>query len=484
MLKVVDYDSTKDARIQFGNQAIEGGKVDVKERIKRGPFKIQKNDFHMGTNRAEGDNNLSAGYAVVNKNDYAVTVDTNGDGVIDMKTEMFQPGEVIRDRSQDDSSKKMQISFMTDANGNYSSPTATLQELPYGNYQIIEVQAPKNYYRGTDNNKDSFINITIGEDGQLINRAHGHEADKADSEVFTNVPATTRIELYKHVNAKSGSEVDNTAEDGAQFLVILTSKLNELYGGDMQKAWNALKDQNGKDIRDDKKNVLLAAREFSVITTGTEKNKDGDVMHGYGISGELATGNYTIMQFKSGKAKGYDPDDLKMADEPETLDLKANEKVNKYGYTDYSNKDTYRMSVTNDELVYNLRMIKEDAATGKTVTLNSASFMVYLDSDGDGKLTDADLKYKSVMFNGDIDYKYYQKDSGVTKIANGVQISNGNIHGGPVNKERYVKGRCADHIVLYMTIVSFLPLWLKPAGWKAFHIQRRDLPACTAYMEE
>ena len=144
--------------------------------------------------------------------------------------------------------------------------------------------------------------------------------------LISNRPAYGQIEIYKHVNQKAGSEVDDKSENGAQFLAVLTSKLNSLYGGDMQKAWNALNDKNGQNIDANGntvaagKDVVLSSHEFAVITTGTEVNEDGEKLDGYGITGQLAAGNYTIMQFFSGTADGFTADDLKMSDEAKTVE--------------------------------------------------------------------------------------------------------------------------------------------------------------------
>ena len=45
---------------------------------------------------------------------------------------------------------------------------------------------------------------------------------------------------------------------------------------------------------------------------------------GVDITGNLAAGNYTVMQFTSGTAKGFTADDLKMSDEAKTVDVVVN----------------------------------------------------------------------------------------------------------------------------------------------------------------
>lgn len=397
---------------------------DIHNEIQRGYFTIQKNDLDLGTNIAQGDNDLSAKFALINRSEHAVYVDANSDGRLDLKAEKFAPGDVIFDRANADASKKTQTSFVTAKDGTYewahgeNGSTEFFHGLPYGSYEVKELEAPVNYT--TAGNTSVTFDITA--DGQLVNRKVGHTPGAASKDVISNQPAYGQVEIYKHVNKQSGSEEDDVYENNAQFLVVLTSKLNSLYGGDMQKAWDALHDHNGENITDASGKVVLSAHEFSIMTTGTEKNADGKVMNGYALSGKLATGNYSIMQFVSGSAKGYTADDLKMKDEVKSVTITSNQTTTADGYRQWTSwkdiEDGNRLSVTNDEKLYTLRVIKKDARTGKTVTLNSASFQVYVDLNGNGRIDDEDKAYNSVKDNGDIDYTYYK--DGELKIVNGI----------------------------------------------------------------
>jgi uncharacterized surface anchored protein len=390
----------------------------------RGTFSLKKNDLDMGTNVAQGDADLSAKFALINRSANTVYVDTNEDGKIDTTKEAFAPGETICDR--DVQTGKKPYSFETAADGTYTwdygvvGKKNNLHGLPYGTYEIQEVEAPKNYT--LDGN--TSVTLSIRNEDQTVSLTIDPTAGQINKNLISNRVAYGQIELYKHVNQQAGSEVDDLPENGAKFLVILTSKLNSLYGGDMQKAWDALNDKNGENIDANGnvvaagKDVVLSEHEFSVITTGTEVDADGNTMEGYGITGNLAAGNYTVMQFTSGTAKGFTADDLKMSDEAKTVDVKANKTTDANGYTTYTDKKSpVKLSVTNDQKIYNARILKKDARTGKLVTLNSASFKLVVDANNNGVLDADDYKYSSVSANGDIDPTYYQE--GKVKIVNG-----------------------------------------------------------------
>ena len=390
----------------------------------RGTFSLKKNDLDMGTNVAQGDADLSAKFALINRSANTVYVDTNEDGKIDTTKEAFAPGETIYNRNAENGSEP--YSFETAADGTYTWDYGTvgsanhLHGLPYGTYEVKEVEAPDNYT--TDGN--TSITFSIRTEDETVSRTTDHTPGTASKNLISNRPAYGQIEIYKHVNQKAGSEVDDKPENGAQFLAVLTSKLNSLYGGDMQKAWDALNDKNGQNIDANGnvvaagKDVVLSSHEFAIITTGTEVNEDGEKLDGYGITGQLAAGNYTIMQFVSGTADGFTADDLKMSDEAKTVDVKANKTTDANGYSKWTDKKSpVKLSVSNDQKIYNARILKKDARTGKLVTLNSASFKLVVDANSNGVLDADDYKYSSVSSDGDIDPTYYQ--DGKVKIVNG-----------------------------------------------------------------
>lgn len=390
----------------------------------RGTFSLKKNDLDMGTNVAQGDADLSAKFALINRSANTVYVDTNEDGQIDTTKEAFAPSETIYNRNAENGSEP--YSFETAADGTYTWDYGTagsanhLHGLPYGTYEVKEVEAPDNYT--TDGN--TSITFSIRNEDETISRTTDHTPGTASKNLISNRPAYGQIEIYKHVNQKAGSEVDDKPENGAQFLAVLTSKLNSLYGGDMRKAWDALNDKNGQNIDANGnvvaagKDVVLSEHEFAVITTGTEVNEDGEKLDGYGITGQLAAGNYTVMQFVSGTADGFTADDLKMSDEAKTVDVKANKTTDDNGYSKWTDKKSpVKLSVSNDQKIYNARILKKDARTGKLVTLNSASFKLVVDANSNGVLDADDYKYNSVSSDGDIDPTYYQ--DGKVKIVNG-----------------------------------------------------------------
>ena len=410
--------------VDSDGQIIKLTNKEIENTALRGTFSLKKNDLDMGTNVAQGDTDLSAKFALINRSANTVYVDTNEDGQIDTTKEAFAPGETIYNRDAENGSEP--YSFETAADGTYTWDYGTvgsanhLHGLPYGTYEVKEVEAPDNYT--TDGN--TSITFSIRTEDETVSRTTDHTPGTASKNLISNRPAYGQIEIYKHVNQKAGSEVDDKPENGAQFLAVLTSKLNSLYGGNMQKAWDALNDKNGQNIDANGntvaagKDVVLSSHEFAVITTGTEVNEDGEKLDGYGITGQLAAGNYTIMQFVSGTADGFTAYDLKMSDEAKTVDVKANKTTDANGYSKWIDKKSpVKLSVSNDQKIYNARILKKDARTGKMVTLNSASFKLVVDANNNGVLDADDYKYSSVSSDGDIDPTYYQE--GKVKIVNG-----------------------------------------------------------------
>ena len=410
--------------VDSDGQIVKLTNKEIENTALRGTFSLKKNDLDLGTNIAQGDADLSAKFALINRSVNTVYVDTNEDGQIDTSKEAFAPGETIYNRDAENGTEP--YSFETAADGTYTWDYGTagsanhLHGLPYGTYEVKEVEAPDNYT--TDGN--TSITFSIRTEDETVSRTTDHTPGTASKNLISNRPAYGQIEIYKHVNQKAGSEVDDKPENGAQFLAVLTSKLNSLYGGDMQKAWDALNDKNGQNIDANGntvaagKDVVLSSHEFAVITTGTEVNEDGEKLDGYGITGQLAAGNYTVMQFVSGTADGFTADDLKMSDEAKTVDVKANKTTDDNGYSKWTDKKSpVKLSVSNDQKIYNARILKKDARTGKLVTLNSASFKLVVDANNNGVLDADDYKYNSVSSDGDIDPTYYQ--DGKVKIVNG-----------------------------------------------------------------
>ena len=314
------------------------------DEIIRGGFRVKKQDSETG--RPQGECNLKTVFTLYNRSDNPVVV--NGktvavNGVVDVDGD----GDAY---------------FCSNENGWYESHD---QLLPYGNYELVEVQAPAGYHR----NEDTSVLFTISEDHQMVDL----------SDVIKDDVVTGRLIIYKHYNTKPSSEWDDHGEKGAVFLAVMKNALTDRFHNDVFEAYSVLSSSLDHGFSD---------REFSIITTDE---------NGIGTSRDLAYGTYVIAQIKG------DPDTQLIEETAEfTVSGTIEKVVDIHGMeiTLYTNQKPQIVSATNDELTYQIAIVKKDAQTGKTVTLNGASFMIGYDCDQDGKWTDADRNYTGVMDHG------------------------------------------------------------------------------------
>lgn len=309
------------------------------DEIIRGGFQIRKQDRETG--RPQGDCDLSTVFTMYNRSLHPVMV--NGKLIdVDAPVDVDGDGDAY---------------FTTDRNGLYESHD---QLLPYGSYEIVEVQAPVGYQK-TDHTSVSF---TITQDHQMIDLC-----DAIKDEVVTG-----RLSIYKHYNAKPSSEWDDRPEQGAVFLAVLKKKLVEQFDDQMMDAYNALTSSSDHGFSN---------HEYSIITTDE---------YGIGTSGDLAYGTYVIGQIKG------DPSTAIIEDRYEfTVSGTTQKTVDVFGREVilYEDQKPLFISATNDEQTYQIMIVKKDGDTGKTVTFNSASFMIGYDCDQDGRWTQADQNYSS-----------------------------------------------------------------------------------------
>lgn len=312
------------------------------DEIIRGGFVTRKNDAD-GFER-QGDTNLSTKLRLVNRSINPVVI--NGKNVL--------PGGVV---DVDGSGNGW---FITDENGWFGSEA---QLLPFGTYELMEVEAPQGY-------KHSLLDhavFTISEDHQMIDL----------SEKIYDEIATGKFAVYKHYRKHEFSQWDDKPEARAVFLAILNSKLNSIFSDDMEKAYETLKSASKEQLKE----IGLTAKEFSIVTTDE---------NGMGYSGDLAYGKYTIRQMEG------DPETL-LNEEMKDFEVKGQTslKIDDYGVqvTVYEDQKMLYYSATNAYRTYELKMIKKDAETGKIVTLNGASFMIGYDSNNNGVFDEEDRNY-------------------------------------------------------------------------------------------
>ncbi|MGM9941609.1 MAG: SpaA isopeptide-forming pilin-related protein [Bulleidia sp.] len=322
--------------------------IGLKDEIMRGGFVLRKNDAE--TTQAQGDADLRAMFVLINRSEHPVVVNgqiVEKDGIVDVDGDH-------------------NAWFETDAFGMY---TTSDDLLPYGTYEIREIQAPAGYLLS----KDSVCTFTIRQDHAMADLTACMQ-----DEVVTGT-----FSLYKHVNAQISSEWDDHPEQGAVFLAILKSKLKQLFDGDIFAAYEALKENKAE-----RSVTGLSLKEFSIVVTDE---------NGLGTSGQLAYGTYVIGQVAS------DPDYALIPDMMEFhVTGKTETAVNAYGIPVVINSDQPNVvfSATNDALTYQLRIVKKDADTGKRVVRNGASFMIGYDSNDNGVFDEQDRQYSHQMING------------------------------------------------------------------------------------
>lgn len=312
------------------------------DEIKRGGFTVRKNDADGEVK--QGDTDLSTKMRVINRSLHAVVV--HGKAVL--------PGGVV---DIDGSGNGW---FMSDENGWYASDD---QLLPYGTYELMEVEAPAGYKHSS---MDHAV-FTVSEDHQMIDLT-----EKIYDEVVTG-----KFAVYKHYRKHDFSQWDDHPESGAVFLAVLTSKLDTVFSQDMMEAYETLRCASKEQLKE----LGISPKEFSIVVTDEK---------GMGYSDDLAYGKYTIKQVEG------DPETL-LNEEMKDFEVKGQTSVvtDDYGVVVTVNEDQKLLyySATDVYRTYELKMVKKDADTGKTVTLNGASFMIGFDSNDNGTFDEEDMNF-------------------------------------------------------------------------------------------
>lgn len=310
--------------------------------VVRGGFKIQKNDIDYDT-RIQGDTNLQATFEIINKSNADVLVDVNGDGVLDKDSERFAPNAKITD-------------FTTDENGYYETAS---DFLPYGTYQINETVPPVGY------TQDGTITKTF----EVRNE---DEISDLTYEIFNRVDYG-KFSIHK-VGAASSSDWADPEKD-VEFVAVLSSKIGEGKPyATFEDAYNAIA-AAGKtgDIKDADGNIILTVHEYAVVKTDDAGNA---------TSNDLAYGTYTIKQ------TSHVEDTVDVTSEA-TFVVKEDGQA------------TVAYTATNSPMKYRIHIVKKDADTGKTVSLNSAEFKIFQLTDRKGNKVNQYVKQKVGLFTYD-----------------------------------------------------------------------------------
>ena len=324
--------------------------------VVRGGFKIQKNDIDYDT-RSQGDTNLQATFEIINKSNADVLVDVNGDGILDKDSERFAPNAKITD-------------FTTDENGYYETAS---DFLPYGTYQINETVPPVGY------TQDGTITKTF----EVRNE---DEISDLTYEIFNRVDYG-KFSIHK-VGAASSSDWADPEKD-VEFVAVLSSKIGEGKPyATFEDAYNAIA-AAGKtgDIKDADGNIILTVHEYAVVKTDDAGNA---------TSNDLAYGTYTIKQ------TSHVEDTVDVTSEA-TFVVKEDGQA------------TVAYTATNSPMKYRIHIVKKDADTGKTVSLNSAEFKIYQLTDRKGNKVNQYVKQKVGLFTYDT-FKTNSDNTGLVAV--------------------------------------------------------------------
>lgn len=300
------------------------GNADVQktERSIRGTISIQKHDAETNLVTTQGDTSFAGTKYDLYYVDHitqpgkgiTVKIDANNDGTY----EEFNPGDKI-------------CEVTLDENGQY---TFSDNFLEYGQYKLVETTAPDGYsLNDADGNVRSYT-FEISEDGTATN------IDTQETPKFGDV------QIYKHYNDKKDSEVDDVPEENAEFFIILKSKLDALYNGDVDAAIKAT--EAGTDE--------LTSHEWAKVKT----NKKG-----IATAKDLAIGTYVLRQTKGNEESIILPYDY-------TFKVTSDDVADDNG----TKPTPILLSVTNDYKPYIIEFDKYDSYTNQMISMTSASFKI------------------------------------------------------------------------------------------------------------
>ncbi len=345
----------------------------------RGGFEVQKNDKEYNK-RNQGDTDLTTTFELYNRSTYDVLVDVNGDGILDKNTERFAPGKLI-------------TTFTTDEKGYYNT---SKDYLPYGTYEIVESASPNGYtHNASETDGVLSKTFTVRDKDKLVDLTY---------EIFNRV-YYGKFEVYK-VAANSTSDWTEP-EANVEFTAILSSKIGEgkefATFEDAYKYINEHVNADGDVVADDD-TIVFTKHEYAIITTGED---------GKATSNDLAFGTYTIKQTSH-------------VEDTQDVTNEATFEVTKDGQA------TISYTATNTPMKYRLHMVKVDADTKKTVTLNSAEFKIFQLTDRKGREVNEYVKQKVGLLTYDT-FKTNSDNNGLVFVDtfNGIYTDH-NDNGGSV----------------------------------------------------
>lgn len=203
----------------------------------------------------------------------------------------------------------------TDASGD-----ASVQGLYLGEYYLQEITASEGYILDTNR-----YNVSITYAGQDV------EITTA-SQTLPEQVITGDFDLEKIITSGETSEIVEK-EEGAEFIVMLTKYVDQY--GSIEEAYA--------------QRASFTNKEWDYLTTDA---------NGYAKTRALAYGTYTVKQVKGNV-------DTDMLETEFTFQV------------EYENQETKRYIINNRPFTSYLKIVKQDAETGKTIILDNATFKIW-----------------------------------------------------------------------------------------------------------
>ena len=316
--------------VMFSNY-VDPSMFNISVEVKSGKINITKQDSETG-NVAQGDATLEgAVYEVYAAEDIYNTSGTK---------KYYSNGDLVATRT-------------IKADGT----TEVVDKLPLGKYLVKETSSSEGYLIDT---QEYTVDLK----------------DSSESLVIKNVTSNEKVKKMQIHIFKSGVDEQSGVVDGlegAEFTIKLESNVQEAYnkGYTYAEVWNGI-DENGNKVTVDENRVAEAqkiAPSYALLTTDSEGNAYSEEKLPYGkyIGKETVT-----------------PKDFETA-EDFTFSITQDESE-----VEEIAQKIKHININNEQLEAYIKLVKKDKDTGKTVTLNNATFQIKAAEDifdrGNGKL--------------------------------------------------------------------------------------------------
>lgn len=235
--------------------------------------------------------------------------------------------------------------------------TEVVDKLPLGKYLVKETKTSEGYLLDA---QEYIVDLKDSNESLVIKNVTSNEKVKK-----------MQIHIFKSGIDKQSGVVQGL--EGAEFTIKLESKVQEAYdkGYTYAEVWNGI-DENGNKVTVDENRVAEAqkiAPSYAVMTTDSEGNAYSEEKLPYG----KYIGKETVTPKDFESAEDFTFSITQDESEVEEIAQKVKDII-----------------INNEQLEAYIKLVKKDKDTGKTVTLNNATFQIKAAEDiydrGNGKL--------------------------------------------------------------------------------------------------